>query len=193
LLSRTLATMRPFASYGDERSNIGAEVLFSGDFGKKFTEAILSEVDVIYRCATEAIEWLLASWYRAADKSMTDMTGDNQSRGTTWQKKYRGTVLVGIAVSLFCFDVIKGFYRFPPPYELSIGVISFEFAATLGVMSVYYTFIGLFIDSAPFGPLLESHWEKIGVFFLAFLTSFAGFDILLTVLTGGVPLPWDPT
>ena len=61
LLSKMLSKMRLFAIYGDEKLGIAADVLFSGDFGKKITEPVLSETDIIYRCVTETIERLLGS------------------------------------------------------------------------------------------------------------------------------------
>jgi len=59
VLSKTLASVRSYSNYGDESIGVAADVLFSGEFGRSFSELVLEELDIIYRCVTEIIEKLM--------------------------------------------------------------------------------------------------------------------------------------
>lgn len=59
LLSKTLLEMKPFSTYGDEKLGFPADVLFADNFGRNLCEAILPEVDTVFRCVSEIIEKIL--------------------------------------------------------------------------------------------------------------------------------------
>jgi len=105
-------------------------------------------------------------------------------------RRARAIALFGFLVCIFCFNVIKGLYRFPAPIEAIVGLFVFEFAAVTGLTSVYYTMVNFFFDLPPFGKFATKYRDELGIFFLAFLTFFAALDILWTLMMGvGVPLP----